>query len=102
MAFLGPMVVVAETSAADLVTVLEKAGAFPIVEVKFADAPAAVAEIQPVALVVADPTLAVDARSLAALAKKIDNKNAPYMPVFARADGRNMVELRHALPIAMD
>jgi hypothetical protein len=102
MAFLGPMVVVAERPAADLVAVLEQAGAFPIVEVKFLDAPAAVAEIQPVALVVADAAPAADARSLAALAKKIDNKNAPYMPVFARMDGRAMVELRHALPIAMD
>jgi hypothetical protein len=102
MAFLGPMVVVAETSAADMVGVLEKAGAFPIVEVRFADAAAAVTEIQPVALIVADATRTGEARSLAALAKKIDNKNAPYMPVFARADGREMAELRHALPIAVD
>ncbi len=55
MALLGPMVVVAENSAADLVDALGKAGAFPIVETRWADAPAAIAEIQPVALAIADP-----------------------------------------------
>ena len=49
------MVVVAENSAADLIDVLRKAGAFPIVETRWADAPAAIAEIQPVALAIADP-----------------------------------------------
>src|SRR5437660_649525 len=49
------MVVVAENSAADLLDILGKAGAFPIVETRWADAPAAIAEIQPVALAVADP-----------------------------------------------
>ena len=50
MALLGPMVVVAESSAADLIDVLGKAGAFPIVETRWADAPTAIAEMQPVAL----------------------------------------------------
>src|SRR6266567_3659215 len=54
MALLGPMVVVAESSAADLLDVLGKAGAFPIVETRWADAPAAIGEIQPVALAIAD------------------------------------------------
>jgi hypothetical protein len=49
------MVVVAESSAADLLDVLGKAGAFPAVETRWADAPAAIAEIQPVALAIADP-----------------------------------------------
>ena len=102
MAFLGPMVVVAEKSAADLVAVLEKAGAFPIVEVKLSDAPAAVAEIQPVALVAVDPAPPADARFLQALTKKIENRNAPFMPVLARADGRSMAALPGALPIAMN
>ena len=55
MAMLGPMVVVAEAPATDLVDTLGKAGAFPIVETKFADAAAAVAEIQPAALLIAEP-----------------------------------------------
>ena len=45
MALIGPMVVVAESSAADLLDVLGKAGAFPVVETRWADAPAAIAEI---------------------------------------------------------
>ena len=55
MALIGPMVVVAESSAADLLDVLGKAGAFPTVETRWADAPATIAEIQPVALAIADP-----------------------------------------------
>ena len=65
MAMLGPMVVVAEGSAADLLEVLGKAGAFPIVETGWADAPAAIAEIQPVALAIAEPGPAPDLRTSA-------------------------------------
>jgi hypothetical protein len=41
MAMLGPMVVVAESPATDLIDALGRAGAFPIVEATWADAPAA-------------------------------------------------------------
>ena len=53
MASLGPMVVVAEKPAAGLIEALGKAGAFPIVETGWADAPTAISEIKPAALVVA-------------------------------------------------
>ncbi len=58
MALLGPMVVIADASADDLLDVLGKAGAFPIVETRWADAPAAIAEIQPVALAARGPSAA--------------------------------------------
>ena len=67
MALLGPMVVVAEDSAADLLDMLGKAGAFPIVETGWADAPAAIAEIQPAALVLADADAAPNPRLVRAL-----------------------------------
>jgi hypothetical protein len=54
MAALGPVVVVAEQPSAALVEALGKAGAFPVIETTFADAPAAIAEIQPAALILAD------------------------------------------------
>lgn len=101
MAILGPMVVVAERPATDLVDVLGRAGAFPIVETRFADAAAAVAEIQPAALWIAEPQAAPDIRHLQALLKSIDKRGGPFMPVMARADGTQMIDFPCALPVAI-
>jgi GGDEF domain-containing protein len=101
MAILGPMVVVAEKPATKLVDLLGKAGAFPIVETKFAEAAAAVTEIQPAALLVAESAAAPDVRHLQALLKAIGKRGGPFMPVLARADGRQMIEMPFALPIAI-
>src|SRR5262249_3330616 len=87
MATLGPVVVVAERRSADLVEALAKAGAFPIIEIGFADAAAAIEQIQPAALILTDPepwpkeTAAADGESLR---KIIDNRCGPFMPVLAR------------------
>jgi hypothetical protein len=102
MALLGPIVVVAETPAADLVDVLGKSGAFPIVEAKFADAASAVAEIEPAALIIADPAPAASAAQINALRKASETRSGPFMPVLARADGSRMVAMPFALPIAVD
>jgi GGDEF domain-containing protein len=98
---LGPMVVVAETPATDLVDLLGKAGAFPILETKFADAAAAVAEIQPVALIIANPSDTPDPRHLQILLHAIDTRGGPFMPVLARVDGPDMIEIPFALPISV-
>src|SRR5262245_62023888 len=102
MALLGPMVVVAETSAADVLDVLGKAGAFPIVETRWADAPAAIAEIQPVALAVADPHGTPSERHLRAVTHCIDGRGGPVMPVIALVDKDTNPALADALPIALD
>src|SRR5688572_22524240 len=81
MAILGPMVVVAEKPATELVDTLGKAGAFPIIETKFADAAAAVTEIQPAALLIAEADASPDVRHLQALLKVIDKRGGPFMPV---------------------
>jgi len=86
MALLGPMVVVAEASAADVVDVLGKAGAFPIVEARWADAPAAIAEIQPAVLAIADPAGEPSPRQLKALIQCIEARGGPVMPVIALAE----------------
>jgi hypothetical protein len=96
------MVVVAETPATELMDLLDKAGAFPIIESMFADAPAAVAEIQPVALVVADSRPPANADHVRALVRAIENRGGPYMPVFARARGTNVIDIPLALPVAVD
>ncbi len=101
MAQLGPMVVVAETLAADLVDMLGKAGAFPIVEAKLADAAAAVTEIQPVALLIAEPSASPNPRQLQALLKVIETRGGPVMPVLARVDGPNLIDIPFALPVAI-
>jgi len=100
MAQLGPMVVVAEASATDLVDLLSQAGAFPIVETRFADAAAAVTEIQPAALLIAEPSAAPSERHLQTLLKSIEARGGPFMPVLARVDGPGPIRIPFALPIA--
>jgi hypothetical protein len=102
MALLGPMVVVAEASAADLLDVLGKAGAFPIVETRWADAPAAISEIQPVALAVADPQGTPPARHLRAIQQCIETRGGPVMPVIALVEHDGSPAIPDALPIALD
>jgi GGDEF domain-containing protein len=94
------MVVVAESPAAALVDVLGKAGAFPIVEASFADAPAALAEIQPAALVLADAWPV--GRAGTALIKAIETSGGPLMPVLARMTADSEIPLSYALPISAD
>jgi hypothetical protein len=96
------MVVVAEQSAAELVDVLGKAGAFPIVDVKWADAPAAITEIQPAALLIAEPWPAPEPRSVDAVLKKIDKRGGPFMPVLAAVDKDCDATIPGALPIAIE
>jgi hypothetical protein len=102
MALLGPMVVVAEHSAADVIDVLGKAGAFPIVETRWADAPAAIAEIQPVALAVADPKGTPTPAHLGAVTHSIDTRGGPVMPVIALLDNDGTPAIPHALAIELD
>jgi GGDEF domain-containing protein len=96
------MVVVAENSAADLLDILGKAGAFPIVEARWADAPAAIAEIQPVALAVVDPQGGPPDRHLRALLQCIDTRGGPVMPAIALVEEDGAPALATALPIALD
>jgi GGDEF domain-containing protein len=102
MALLGPMVVVAESSAADLVDVLGKAGAFPIVETRWADAPAAIAEIQPVALAIADPHGTPSPQHLRAAIHCVAARGGPVMPVIALVDEDTRAAIPGALAIALD
>src|SRR5207253_10852482 len=94
-------VVVAENPAADLVDALGRAGAFPIVETKFAEAASAVGEIQPAALLIADTSPAPSDQHLKALLKAIEMRGGPFMPVLARVDGPGAIAIPFALPIAV-
>jgi GGDEF domain-containing protein len=95
------MVVVAEAAAAELVEALSKAGAFPIVEAKFADAAAAVKEVKPAALLITETAQTPEELHLKALMKVIDSRKASFMPVLARVDGPGVVAIPFALPVAV-
>jgi GGDEF domain-containing protein len=96
------MVVVAESSAADLIDVLGKAGAYPIVETRWPDAPAAIGEMQPVALAIADPQGAPSPRHVGAVIQCIETRGGPVMPVIALMEANSAPAIPSALPISMD
>jgi GGDEF domain-containing protein len=102
MAMLGPMVVVAETPATDLLDLLGKAGAFPIVQARWADATAAMLEIQPVALALADPGRTPAPRHLRAAMQCVESRGGPVMPIIALVDNASTPLIPGALPVALD
>src|SRR5664280_1453496 len=55
MSLQGPMIVVADSPATDLVDALVAAGAFPIIETTWADAPTAFVSVKPTAVVIGEP-----------------------------------------------
>src|SRR5262245_47771992 len=102
MATLGPVVVVAERPAADLVEALGNAGAFPIIETSLADAAAAIEQIQPAALILTDAQPWPEEQAGASLHKAIDTGSGPFMPVLARVSPDGEFFVPHALPIGAD
>src|ERR1700733_11371668 len=98
----GPFAVIADKPAPDVVEALRAAGAFPIIEATWTDAPAALASIEPEAVVLAEPC--ADRARLDALAAVLSDQRKKggglYMPVLAcvRDDGAPIVP--EALTIA--
>lgn len=97
MSLQGPIVVVAEKPAKHLVQALTAAGAFPVVETKWADAPGAVTSIKPSAVVLTE-TAAPGDKVLRALAERI-GVHEPYLPIVACAAADALPALPHALPV---
>jgi GGDEF domain-containing protein len=91
------MIVVADTPAADLVDALGAAGAFPIVETAWADAPAAVAAVKPSAVVIAEPGAAQDEAAARKFVQQLAAANGAIVPVVARVLG----DQEAAIPIAL-
>ncbi len=95
MALPGPVAVIADSPAPDVVEALRTAGAYPVVETGWADAPAALTSIEPEAVVAAEPCPDQprgDAVA-AALARHHVKGSGFYMPVFARSrdDGAALI-----------
>jgi len=97
MSLQGPLIVVAEQSASGLVEALSAAGAFPIVETKWADAPAAFLTVKPTAVVIAEPGAANQA-SARMLGLQIATLNGPIVPIIARVCGDEDAAVPIALP----
>jgi hypothetical protein len=95
MAFQGPFAVIADSPAPDVVEALRTAGAYPVVETGWADAPAALASIEPEAVVAAEPCPdqpRADALAKALAAQRVKGSGF-YMPILARSrdDGASLV-----------
>jgi hypothetical protein len=98
MSLQGPLIVVAEQSAAELVQALSAAGAFPIVETRWADAPAAFLTVKPAAIVVAEPGAPANIASARMLCLQVATVNGPIVPVVARVCGEQDAAVPIALP----
>src|SRR5262245_30403780 len=98
MSLQGPLIVVAEQPATELVQALSTAGAFPIVESKWADAPAAFVTVKPAAIVIADAGAPANIASARMLCLQVATVNGPIVPVIARVCGDEDVAVPIALP----
>ena len=93
----GPLVVVTEKPASDLVEALAAAEAFPVVESRWADASAAVIAIEPSAIVLADA--GPDAEAVRQLGIQIKTRNGPFIPVISRTRVDGAMAMPDALPV---
>ncbi len=102
MALQGPFAVIADSPAPDVIEALRAAGAFPIVEATWSDAPSALASIEPEAIVLAEPCAdrAVTATLVAALDAQRKKAGGLFMPVIARSRDDGAPSVPDALAIA--
>lgn len=98
MSLQGPMIVVAENPATDLLAALSRAGAFPIVEAKWADAPTAFVAVKPAAVIIAEPGPPASESAARMLCLQIATVNGPIVPTIARVQGLEDAALPIALP----
>ena len=99
MSLQGAMVVVADNPAPDLVAALGAAGAFPVVEIRWADAPSAFVSVQPSAIVLAEAGPASDRKAADTLGLQIQTRNGPYIPLIGRAGSDLAMAIPGGLPI---
>ncbi len=93
------MIVVAENPAPDLVEALGAAGAFPIVEANWADAPTAFVTVKPAAVIIAEPGPAPSEANARMLCLQIATAQGPIVPVFARTRPDQDAAVPIALPV---
>src|SRR3954470_17493395 len=99
MSLQGPMIVVAERPAPDLVAALSAAGAFPIVESSWADAPTAFIAVKPVAIIIAEPGPSPSASAARMLCLQVATANGPLIPVIGPVQAQHPTAIPIALPV---
>ncbi len=101
MALQGPFVVVADTAAVDVVAGLRAEGAFPVIEATWADATAALASVEPEAVVLAEPGDPVRTAALAhVLIDRPKKTGRALTPIVARIRDDAALPMPEALAIA--
>src|SRR5262249_571932 len=98
MSLQGPLIVVAEHSAAGLVEALGAAGAFPTAEGQWADEGAGFGTVNPSAVVIAEPGPPANVTSARMLCLQIATVSGPIVPVIARVRGDEDAAVPIALP----
>src|SRR3954464_9016322 len=102
MSLQGAMVVVTDNPAPDLVEALGAAGAFPVVESRWVDAPSAFVSVQPAAIVLAEPGPASDPKAADTLGLQIMTRNGPFIPLIGRVRGDAGMAIAGGLPVDAD
>jgi hypothetical protein len=97
MSLQGPLIVVAESPAADLTDALSAAGAFPVVEATWTEAPTAFVSVKPAAVIIAEPGPPKSEAAARMLCLQIATTKGPFVPTIARVQS----EQEAAIPIAL-
>lgn len=97
MSLQGPLLVVSEEPATAVVEALGAAGAFPVIEAKWADAPTAFVSVKPAAIVIAEPGAPKSEASGRMLALQVATAQGAIVPIIAMAD----TEHDTAIPTAL-
>jgi GGDEF domain-containing protein len=92
------MIVVAESPATGLVQALSAAGAFPIIEAKWADAPTAFITVKPAAVVIAEPGKPKSESAARMLCIQIATAQGAIVPSIACVKGEQEATIPIALP----
>lgn len=101
MSLQGPVVVVAERHAPDLIEAVSRAGAFPVIEASCREASAAIAAADPIAIILGDEKAASD-RALSEELTHTITRRTPIVPVVACAAGEDLLPYREALAMPHD
>jgi hypothetical protein len=91
----GPLLIVADAGRPSFAAALEEAQMFPLIDASFADAAAAVGQVQPAAILIDAP--GADEARLAAFSQQVVARK-PYLPVIAVKPGGPLPD--NALPFA--
>lgn len=97
MSLQGPLIVVAENPAPDIVEALSAAGAFPIIEATWADAPTAFISVKPAGVIIAEPGPSPSESAARMLCLQVATAHGPIVPTLALCFG----DREPALPVAI-